>query len=725
MQITELRNLLAAKTGSEPKTSGKGFVCRCPAHDDHNASLSVSEGLAGLLLKCHAGCRFDSIAAALGIPPKEFFHQNGTATKNGANGTSSRLPRAKSSEADTGRKWKLVESYSYNDAIGKLLFQVCRYDPKDFRQRRPDPGTPGKWIWQMKGTQLVTYRLPELLAAAKSGETLFIVEGEKDVAAMVAHGFPATCNPGGAGKWKDDFAQYFAGAKAVRIIADKDKPDPKNPKKKPAGQPHAADVAASLAGKVPSVKVFELPDVDGKPVKDAHDFFAAGGTAAQLRELAEAAKEFEPTTAAPAQTEIVFRFFYLKAGNYWRQRRKPFSDYIQTTETDLKRHMKLAGILVDGWATNGTTEFEKAICEAQEIAAVDTVISLAGHQAGIFVSDDGSRILVPHGPKIIEPKPGPIDVCEKFFTELWGPEQLPYGLSWLKIMLEDLRTLNPKAWRHHQMLAMVGAANCGKSWCQNLITMLLGGRQTDPYNAMIGKENFNEHIATSEHLWMEDKNAQRDAKSRGEFGAAIKRLTVSSVTSIRGLYKTQISAPCFHRITMSINDDSDYITALPMLDDSVSDKLHLFKCSQAAMPENYAENRANFERELPAFTHFLLNGWRIPEALLEDEGEKRFGVRHYHHPEVLELLDQFEPYLRFKEILDGTVKREAWPLDGITANDICNLLANGPSSQSASKVCGNSIVCGLHLKRLAADEPKRFRRHPVSRGIVRWTITAP
>ena len=295
MTITELRTLLATKTGSEPKPAGKGFVCRCPAHDDRNASLSVTTGRDGLLLKCHAGCTFEAITSAAGIAAKELFHQNGTAKKNGANGISSATARGCSSEADAGRKLKLVESYPYVDANGKLLFEVCRYEPKTFRQRQPDPAKPGKWLSNLAGVQPVPYRLPDLLTAAKAGETLFIVEGEKDVAAMVANGFTATCNAGGAGKWKDDFAQYFAGAKAVRIIADKDTPRAGS---ETPGRKHAVAVAASLKGKVPSVKVFELPDVDGKPVKDAHDFFAASGTAAKLRELAEATKEFEPLANA-------------------------------------------------------------------------------------------------------------------------------------------------------------------------------------------------------------------------------------------------------------------------------------------------------------------------------------------------------------------------------------------------------------------------------------------
>ena len=66
------------------------------------------------------------------------------------------------------------------DADGVLLFQVCRFDPKDFRQRRPDPDHPGQWIWKMSGVERVLYRLPEVLKAVSEGRVVFIVEGEKD-----------------------------------------------------------------------------------------------------------------------------------------------------------------------------------------------------------------------------------------------------------------------------------------------------------------------------------------------------------------------------------------------------------------------------------------------------------------------------------------------------------------------------------------------------------------
>ena len=180
----------------------------------------------------------------------------------------------------------IVATYDYHDASGKVVFQVVRYEPKDFRQRRPDATAPGGWTWKTSGIGKVLFRLPEIVRAIAGGKFIFICEGEKDVLAMVQSGFDATCNPGGAGKWLDSYTETLRGAE-ICIIADKDK----------AGRDHARLVAGKLHGAAKSVRVLELPDTNGKPVKDAADFFSAGGQPADLDELAQAAPLWTPQAA--------------------------------------------------------------------------------------------------------------------------------------------------------------------------------------------------------------------------------------------------------------------------------------------------------------------------------------------------------------------------------------------------------------------------------------------
>src|SRR5208337_4049893 len=52
------------------------------------------------------------------------------------NGNSPSIPSPRS---------RIVAAYSYTDEGGVLLYQTVRFDPKDFRQRRPDG--KGDWIW--------------------------------------------------------------------------------------------------------------------------------------------------------------------------------------------------------------------------------------------------------------------------------------------------------------------------------------------------------------------------------------------------------------------------------------------------------------------------------------------------------------------------------------------------------------------------------------------------
>ncbi len=178
-----------------------------------------------------------------------------------------------------GSPGQIVATYDYHDRNGKTLFQVVRYDPKDFRQRRPDGN--GGWIWSIKGIEKVLFRLPEILSDVQSGKQIFLCEGEKDVLAMVKKGFSATCNPMGAKKWQASYSETLRGAVCI-IIADKDMD----------GRDHAQLVASKLYCIAKSVSKIELPDVNGQPVKDASDFFNAGGDAPQIQELLDAAPEF-------------------------------------------------------------------------------------------------------------------------------------------------------------------------------------------------------------------------------------------------------------------------------------------------------------------------------------------------------------------------------------------------------------------------------------------------
>ena len=229
------------------RREGNEWKALCPAHADKNPSLSIRQVDGKILIHCHAGCSAEAVLAALGIEARHLF------------------------EDGSGER-RIVAEYDYCDENGELLFQVVRFEPKDFRQRRPDGR--GGWTWKLDSTRRVLYRLPEIISA----RSVLVCEGEKDCETARALSLVATCNPHGAGKWRPEFADALKG-KRVCIIADADEP----------GRKHAEDVAISLTGNVDSLRVIELPGA-----KDLTEWVAHGGTREALLQLLRGASEWKP-----------------------------------------------------------------------------------------------------------------------------------------------------------------------------------------------------------------------------------------------------------------------------------------------------------------------------------------------------------------------------------------------------------------------------------------------
>jgi hypothetical protein len=183
--------------------------------------------------------------------------------------------------AEPPRARREVAVYPYTDEHGEPLFEVVRFEPKDFRQRRHDGR--GGYVWNLKGVRLVPYRLPDLIEDLAQDRTVFLVEGEKDVDRLRSLGIPATCNPAGAGKWRDEFSPIFGGADIV-ILPDNDE----------AGCEHAEKVARSISSHASRIRVVELPDLPRKG--DVSDWIKAGGTVEALHALVDRAPTWRPKT---------------------------------------------------------------------------------------------------------------------------------------------------------------------------------------------------------------------------------------------------------------------------------------------------------------------------------------------------------------------------------------------------------------------------------------------
>jgi len=236
----------------------------CPVHNGTGLNFSVQSQTG--FGHCHSQCKkgWDVIGLEMALSGSDF------ATAKAAVFSIIGRPAPTREDAD-------VEAcYDYVDEAGRLLYQVVRKHGKKFVQRRPD--SAGGWIWNLKGTSPVPYRLPEVIAS----RFVAVVEGEKDAGNLYRIGITATCNNGGAGKFSPELAKWFTG-KHVAVLPDFDAP----------GREHALKVADLLSPVAASVKIIELPDLP--PKGDVSDWLAAGGTVDQLRNLFRRAPIFSDT----------------------------------------------------------------------------------------------------------------------------------------------------------------------------------------------------------------------------------------------------------------------------------------------------------------------------------------------------------------------------------------------------------------------------------------------
>lgn len=148
--------------------------------------------------------------------------------------------------------------YIYTDYLGNPLYKQIRYTNKGKKEFYSEKFVENEWKKGLENVERVLYKLPKLKKAIESGETIFFVEGEKDVETLLSKGKNATTIAGGANqKWHNDYTETLKNASIV-IIPDNDK----------VGQEFATKVANSLSGKVKSLVKVNLknkwPDLKEK-----------------------------------------------------------------------------------------------------------------------------------------------------------------------------------------------------------------------------------------------------------------------------------------------------------------------------------------------------------------------------------------------------------------------------------------------------------------------------
>jgi len=335
--------------------------------------------------------------------------------------------------------------------------------------------------------------------------------------------------------------------------------------------------------------------------------------------------------------------------------------------------------------------------------AVDYAGPLAGYKKGM-IENNGNQVLVTRSFKIPAPAPGDCDVVKAVIDQQLGPnehdkiDQRDYLLGWWKHSLECL--LNGYKKNMGMCLTLAGPKGCGKSVLKELITMSLGGRECQPYNYLSGKDNFNGEFIKAECWCVDDDQSQTDHKSRDEVASKIKKIVADKVFHIRGKHVEAMDLHLFRRLIMCVNDEPEKLLVLPQLTDDIIDKILILHCKPPADPEDPmpmptrtpAQQDAfgdTYKAQLPAFMHWLLNEYEIPDELYG-----RFGIKHFQHPEIRRNLFELSPLVPVMDMIERV-------LFDIDAFDYWK----GSASE-------------LRVALLDKDAPARQRRAPDSTGTI-------
>ena len=304
--------------------------------------------------------------------------------------------------------------YSYAGDDGREAFQVCRYywtdengkRKKDFRQRRHLPGDPKAsrdgYVYSVPAElrDRTLYRLPELLAAIREGRTVYLVEGEKDVETLRRLGYTATCNPGGAGKWRDGYTERLKGADVI-ILPDN---DPRSDKGQYAGQDHAWNAAMAIRETAKRVRLVNLKEACPElPEKgDISDMVQLMGDTKAMDALARqaaATRDFDPEDVPFWLTPIeqCQRLYHQVPGGYDAEKGcivqhvgdavKPLTDFVVIPKAELIRDdgvEKNLYFVLDGWAGGNGRKLERVTVSGSELDSMNWVSQKWGFAANIL-----------------------------------------------------------------------------------------------------------------------------------------------------------------------------------------------------------------------------------------------------------------------------------------------------------------------------------------------------
>lgn len=197
-----------------------GYLALCPAHNDKERSLSISEGEDWrILLKCFAGCSVEEIVRSIGLKMSDLFPKEQAEERDGL--TLSQYAEYKKLPIDFLQKLGLSDS-SYQ-GINAVRIPYCDEGNHEVATRfrralQKNHSDDNRFRWKL-GSKLCLYGLNKKF----DNNFRILVEGESDCQTLWFHDFPALGIPGACNWDEGRDAKFFDDCNTVFVFIESDK----------------------------------------------------------------------------------------------------------------------------------------------------------------------------------------------------------------------------------------------------------------------------------------------------------------------------------------------------------------------------------------------------------------------------------------------------------------------------------------------------------------------
>lgn len=224
-------------------------------------------------------------------------------------------------------------------------------------------------------------------------------------------------------------------------------------------------------------------------------------------------------------------------------------------------------------------------------------------------------------------------ISDWFGKIFWRPEPLSHFLSWFHLFYKSAVNQKP---RQGHAIFLSGGVGIGKSLLTRWVIGHAMGGYADAAPFLMGEDSFGGELFSAPVWSVDDQTMTKSSAAQRAFTHCIKKAVANRAFRYHEKYRMAAMVEWLGRVMTTCNLDAWSQKVLPAMEDSVKDKICLYKLISNSgedseepflpasfFPENVEEI---LKEEMPFFLRWLLD-YEIPKQF---QSSARFGITAYH-----------------------------------------------------------------------------------------------